>query len=127
MPKPGEQSPQKVNIKYTIHSINNFVYQNQVTHDFSPNGEIQSVTLPKFDTFFSPIYMNQSRQSEVILIQFKLEHLVPCSSVSTFKNLKNEGQTCYLDSMIQTLFFLRKFRAALYQLPPALNEVPLCL
>ena len=74
---------------------------NQVTHEFSQNDEIQSVSLPAFNSFIHPQYMIDSKQSEVILIQLRIEHLVSDTEESVaYKNLKNEGQTCYLDSMI---------------------------
>ena len=34
-----------------------------------------------------------------------------------FKGLMNEGQTCYLNSLFQTLFFIRAFRNAVYKIP----------
>ena len=34
-----------------------------------------------------------------------------------FKGLINEGTTCYLNSLMQTLYFIRAFRNAIYQMP----------
>jgi len=36
---------------------------------------------------------------------------------NSFKGLINEGTTCYLNSLIQTLFFIREFRNAVYKMP----------
>ena len=35
--------------------------------------------------------------------------------------LVNEGTTCYLNSLVQTLFFIREFRTAIYQVPTLMN------
>ena len=61
-------------------------------------------------------------------------------SQNNFKGLKNEGTTCYLNSLIQTLFFIRAFRNAVYQIPTVervsyeqdenseiLRSIPFCL
>ena len=34
-----------------------------------------------------------------------------------YNGLVNEGTTCYLNSLIQTLFFIRSFRSAIYRMP----------
>jgi ubiquitin carboxyl-terminal hydrolase 7 len=38
-------------------------------------------------------------------------------NLNKFKGLVNEGTTCYLNSLIQTLFFIRAFRNAVYKMP----------
>ena len=43
--------------------------------------------------------------------------------------LKNQGATCYMNSLLQTLFFTNKLRRAVYQMPTELEDqsVPLAL
>ena len=55
-------------------------------------------------------------------------------SCFTFKGLVNEGTTCYINSLIQTLFFIREFRQAVYKMPSNLvydqdtqENIPFCL
>lgn len=36
--------------------------------------------------------------------------------------LVNEGTTCYLNSLVQTLFFIREFRTAIYQVPTLMSN-----
>lgn len=43
--------------------------------------------------------------------------------VNQFKGLMNEGTTCYLNSVIQALFFIRPFRNAVYKMPTITIEV----
>lgn len=43
-----------------------------------------------------------------------------------YQGLVNEGTTCYLNSLLQTLFFLGVFRNAVYQMSPD-NDVVNCL
>eukprot|EP00483_Globobulimina_turgida_P011269 UN11291 len=45
------------------------------------------------------------------------------STNSSFVGLKNQGATCYLNSLIQTLFLTPEFRQELFSLTP--NEVGL--
>ena len=39
----------------------------------------------------------------------------------TFRGLVNEGTTCYINSLIQTLFFITEFRNAVYKMPSNLG------
>lgn len=50
--------------------------------------------------------------------------------------MMNEGTTCYLNSVIQSLFFIRPFRNAVYKMPTITMEsdlkklessIPFCL
>lgn len=53
-----------------------------------------------------------------------------------YKGMMNEGTTCYLNSVIQSLFFIRPFRNAVYKMPTITMEsdlkklessIPFCL
>ena len=39
-----------------------------------------------------------------------------------FRGLYNEGSTCYINSLLQTLFTIGKFRNAIYRLEPPKND-----
>ena len=47
----------------------------------------------------------------------------------TYNGLINEGTTCYLNSMLQTLFIIRAFRMAIYKMPTGndFKSIPNCL
>ena len=49
--------------------------------------------------------------------KFSIEHFLNEEQEVIFKGLKNEGNTCYLNSLIQTLFFMKAFRYAIYNIP----------
>jgi ubiquitin carboxyl-terminal hydrolase 7 len=34
-----------------------------------------------------------------------------------YKGLFNEGTTCYLNSLLQTLFFIKPFRESIFKMP----------
>jgi ubiquitin carboxyl-terminal hydrolase 7 len=66
--------------------------------------------------------MRQIGYSEHIFIELEIQHqLCKVSEEQEYKGLINEGMTCYLNSLIQTLFFLRAFRNAVYQMPSSLQ------
>ena len=48
-----------------------------------------------------------------------------------FVGLKNQGATCYMNSLLQSLYFISKFRKAVYQMPTegedSTKNVPLAL
>ena len=41
-----------------------------------------------------------------------------------FAGLKNQGATCYMNSLLQTLYNINQFRKAVYRLPTSEDEVP---
>ena len=44
-----------------------------------------------------------------------------------FVGLKNQGATCYMNSLLQTLFHTHEFRRAVYNMPlPPAEEVGFC-
>ena len=64
------------------------------------------------------------------------ESKAPKLDLKEFKGLMNEGTTCYLNSVIQALFFIRPFRNAVYKMPTITKEedpkklessIPFCL
>lgn len=57
--------------------------------------------------------------NEFVSITVNVEHLVEFSPGDTteFKGLVNEGTTCYMNSLIQSQFFIRSFRNAIYKMP----------
>ena len=72
----------------------------------------------------NPQGMRQQGYSEQIYIEMDIEHQLFEESKSSdkedkqpFKGLINEGTTCYMNSLLQTLFFLRAFRNAVYSMP----------
>ncbi|XXQ38134.1 Ubiquitinyl hydrolase 1 [Plasmodiophora brassicae] len=54
---------------------------------------------------------------------------INCRATCGFVGLKNQGATCYMNSLLQTLFHLGAFRRAVYQMPldDAAVSVPLAL
>lgn len=52
------------------------------------------------------------------------------SDFPQFNGLINEGTTCYLNSLLQTLFLLKAFRRAVYLMPTDVDDfksIPFCL
>lgn len=66
--------------------------------------------------------MRQSGQNKQIIIEILFQILDPVEKENPYKGLVNEGTTCYLNSLIQTLFFIRAFRNAIYQMPTLNNN-----
>lgn len=51
-------------------------------------------------------------------------------SITGYVGLVNEGTTCYMNSLLQTLFFIHKFRNAVYAMPTSMDDedkLPLAL
>ena len=51
-------------------------------------------------------------------------------AVSGYNGINNEGTTCYINSLLQTLFFIKAFRKAVYQMPTSEKDqdrIPLSL
>lgn len=81
--------------------------------------------------------------NELFCMQIDINHRVEeeeeeeeNQEVPLLKGLKNEGTTCYLNSVIQALFFIRPFRNAVYRMPTIAIEqdrkklessIPFCL
>jgi ubiquitin carboxyl-terminal hydrolase 7 len=40
----------------------------------------------------------------------------------SYLGLVNEGTTCYVNSLLQTLFFIRQFRNAIYRVPTVSDD-----
>lgn len=52
------------------------------------------------------------------------------ASQNRYNGLVNEGTTCYLNSLMQTLFIIRAFRRAVYQMPTNIDDfksIPFCI
>lgn len=52
------------------------------------------------------------------------------ASQNGYNGLVNEGTTCYLNSLMQTLFIIRAFRRAVYQMPTNIDDfksIPFCI
>lgn len=63
------------------------------------------------------MFKNVIRYSkELMTLELKIEHLIQDDQEGStiYKGLKNEGTTCYLNSMLQALFYIRPFRNAIY-------------
>ena len=45
------------------------------------------------------------------------------ANLYNFKGLMNEGTTCYLNSVIQALFFIRPFQNSVYKMPTITIEI----
>jgi len=75
--------------------------------------------------FQNPKCMKANGQANQLCIQMDITHLVleekdmddGKSGPKKFRGLQNEGTTCYLNSLMQTLFFIRVFRNAVYKMP----------
>eukprot|EP00760_Papus_ankaliazontas_P013339 PhM_4_TR15697/c0_g1_i2/m.11385/K11838/USP7, UBP15; ubiquitin carboxyl-terminal hydrolase 7 len=50
--------------------------------------------------------------------------LIPSARIAKLSGIKNHGSACYLNSLIQSLFHLSYFRAAIYQMPTEDNVDP---
>lgn len=69
-----------------------------------------------FYQFLAPKHMVATGLAKKVIIYFNITHRVQESAVRHL-GLVNEGTTCYLNSLVQTLFFIREFRTAIYQVP----------
>jgi hypothetical protein len=76
-----------------------------------------ALTFEKFSQFWSPKNMRMNGTNERIIIELKFNEYETEETKQSYKGLVNEGTTCYLNSLIQTLFFTRAFRNAIYQMP----------
>ena len=54
------------------------------------------------------------------MIKIDIENIVENKN-NDFRGLVNEGMTCYLNSLLQTMFFIKAFRNAIFQIP-TINE-----
>lgn len=80
--------------------------------------DILHQSIEEFTVLKPPKNMREDGYSEHIFIELDITHkLSKKSEIQEYKGLVNEGMTCYLNSLIQTLFFLRAFRNAVYQMP----------
>jgi ubiquitin carboxyl-terminal hydrolase 7 len=86
------------------------------TQVFEFSDDQKSLSFEKFYQFQSPKNMRQSGQNEQAYISIDFFH-IPQEQKIQFKGLINEGTTCYLNSLIQTLFFIREFKNAIYKMP----------
>lgn len=75
------------------------------------------LTFNKFSKFQSPQNMRLNQTNKHLVIELKFTDLFTEEVYQPFKGLVNEGTTCYLNSLVQTLFFIRAFRNAVYQMP----------
>lgn len=99
--------------------------------------ETKEVRIEKFYQFRGPMALRKHGLNEQFVILFKINHLIPQDenhqASQPYKGLKNEGTTCYLNSLVQTLFFIRAFRNAVYKMPTINGDmtnkksIPLCL
>jgi uncharacterized UBP type Zn finger protein len=52
-------------------------------------------------------------------------------NTTPYRGILNEGTTCYMNSLLQTLFILKEFRAAIFKMPTQEvkeeDSIPLCL
>lgn len=75
------------------------------------------------DTLNSGVLHNDSL---IIRVNVKAEPPV-CSShlskkLTGFVGIRNQGATCYMNSLLQVLFFLTKFRTACYRIPTEMDD-----
>ncbi|XP_055829915.1 ubiquitin C-terminal hydrolase 13-like [Solanum dulcamara] len=56
----------------------------------------------------------------------KTVEYLPCDSKkgTDFVGIKNQGATCYLNSLLQTFYHIPYFRKAVYQIPTTENDMP---
>ena len=103
------------------------------TQQFEFTDNCKEITFDKFYQFQSPKNMRQSGLNEQAYIQIEICHQPSLQKEIKFKGLINEGTTCYLNSLIQTLFFIRAFRNAVYKMPTIqkgdgeTKSIPFCL
>jgi ubiquitin carboxyl-terminal hydrolase 7 len=55
-------------------------------------------------------------------IVIKIDFINRCNNeMNEFRGLVNEGMTCYLNSLLQTMFFIKAIRNAIFKIP-TINE-----
>lgn len=113
----------KVYASVEVFKLNGFKFQSQEmkrTFVFSSDKpQMVPNVFEKFNVFPEPDKMRTVGYNEHLPIYLKMEELLPehiKNEALCFNGLINEGTTCYLNSLIQTLFFIRPFRNAIYQL-----------
>nr|XP_025887466.1 ubiquitin carboxyl-terminal hydrolase 13-like isoform X1 [Solanum lycopersicum] len=59
--------------------------------------------------------------------EFMLYDSIHSKKATNFVGLKNQGATCYLNSLLQTFYHIPYFRKAVYNMPTTENDMPLAL
>ena len=87
------------------------------SHTFSSDSPRR--TISDWFSYKDPQQMVANDLNEFLNISIVVEHLpnFEPGDRQAFKGLVNEGTTCYMNSLIQSQFFIRSFRNAIYKMP----------
>lgn len=73
---------------------------------------------------------NNYKNVLTIDLEFRQPINYPTADRKPFAGMVNEGTTCYLNSVMQSLFMMNPFRRAIYELkvdPDELKDIKLCI
>lgn len=73
---------------------------------------------------FNPRWIHND--SLLVIVQIKADppfcYSINSRSITGCVGIRNQGATCYMNSLLQVLFFLPKFRTACYRIPTEMDE-----
>jgi ubiquitin carboxyl-terminal hydrolase 7 len=106
---------QKLERKMTMSGTEKF------THDKNDWGFKKVIDLSKYSKYLSRPVIFEVTVRPALNLEWSRE-------MTGYVGLFNEGTTCYMNSLLQTLYVIPQFRRAVYQMPsPDDNTVALCL
>lgn len=85
-----------------------------------------------FGNFLRKDLMLQAGLHKNFYIEISLKSIIPAETLASklkiTAGLKNEGTTCYINSLLQNLFIIAPFRKAMFKMPTSeANTIPLAL
>lgn len=104
---------QNPNIPHICKKISHLFHENENDWGFG-NFKLWSEVIDPFNGF---------EMNDCIMLECRMEAEVPhginwdSKKLTGYVGLKNQGATCYMNSLLQTLFFTNQFRKAVYQIP----------